>query len=372
MLSLIPAVSATAESDFFTLYGLEIPAMKNENWLTDPEAVLYSRDPINFDIRFFLNESGQVDSLTFRSRHKAVFVEKLKPSLMASSFYAAKLQGVNIPFIIPAVLTIHTPRGRSQASLTLPYDERACTRNRRLVEKSMELNGWELPQLKKFPSYFVALREPPSLMEYPYAVFRISLDSLGRLKDYEQVLSYGGDFQALFENPLLYAVFSPLRYRARGLDSEIYIVFRLFDVVNNPTAVWPASMSSQKSLPFEALRIEVLYFRDSILNRPIPYNLPDGLYSYGETVPFMDTVRVEVELSQDGDVIRYDILEILPRLLEKHLKAIIGGLRFTPARNWQNEREGFQGFLEIAFDNSKNIRVVAEWLPRWAQIPVIE
>lgn len=351
----------------FNLLGVDFPSIGTEDWLLDSDTVLYSRLPSKFDIEFYLSPAGSVDSFSYSPLEKNIYVEKISTSLSSIEFYPAKINNVAVPFILPAELVFQPMFGSPYVELRLPYHEPECYLVKPLIEKTLELNEITPPRISRFPSYYCFFEDERQIEDYPYALFKVDLDSSGALTDYEQLFSTRSDFSTKVSTALLYADFQPAMLRGREFPATLFVIVRFFDVVDYPTSLWPPAESSNPHLPFDYLRVETELFLDSIINPPIPVNIPRGEFKNPSVIPFADSLEVFVEIDTLGKIVSASHPDYLFTRFMNATEELVKDLRFTPAKDISGKKVNFEGILRLTFTNSKIIRIVGGWLPTEAQ-----
>ncbi|UCD94232.1 MAG: hypothetical protein JSU69_10790, partial [Candidatus Zixiibacteriota bacterium] len=239
----------------FSVLGVEFPAMDSTDWLLESDVVSFTPFPLKFDMLFYLSTDGTVDSFTYSPETKQIYIDRVTNSLESIHFYPARINDTAVSFILPAELLFSYKYGKRYADLRLPYNEPECHKSRALIEKTLRLNGFSLPGIKQFPSYFCALTGHRDLSDYPYIIFEIELDSSGALVEFHELYSSDSNVCKLISKSLLYADFLPASYKGRNFPQKFFLVVRFFDVVNYPTSVWPSPAESSVNLPFEYIRL---------------------------------------------------------------------------------------------------------------------
>jgi hypothetical protein len=359
--------TAYAEKSF-SLLGVDFPAVDNKSWLLESDVVPFSPFQLKFDMLFYLSAEGTVDSFSYSPASGEAYIQRIDSSLKNIRFYPATINDTARPFILPGQLLFFDKYGKRQVELQLPYDEPECYKSRALIEKALTLNGFSLPGVARFPSYYCALAGKQDLADYPYTILEIELDSVGTLAEYRVLYSTHENVCPLISNSLLYAEFRPASYKGQFFPCKFYLALRFFDMVNYPTSVWPPSPGPGVSLPYDYVRIGNQLYLDSVINPPFPLNVRGGLFRYDTPVPSADSFEVLVEVDTLGRVRPLQYRAYLSRQLHEVVRAVLGRLRFTPARGIVGEKKAFEGSLTLSADFSKNIRIVINWLPVEAQI----
>ncbi len=237
-----------------------------------------------------------------------------------------------------------------------------------MLDTALVLNGFTIPGLIRFPSYFCYFADAALLDNYPYAIFEIELDSAGRLIDYNQTFSSYEAYSRLIMNAIMYADFQPAKHKGVAIQSKFYLLVRFFENLNYPTTLWPPPINDPRAkMPFDYLRLETDLYLDSIINPPIPTNAPFNVFRIGKPVQVFDTAYVNIKIDTLGNVKKYTYAAYVADALQKIVDDVVTKLKFTAASDLSGQKVNFEGGLSLIFDSSKKIRIIADWLPLEAQ-----
>jgi len=363
---LLPLISA---GETFELLDVNFPSIRPDTWHPDKSNLPFAKYPVKLRLHFFLTDNGDIDSIACFPENKKNYYERIESSLKNIKFYPALYKREPIPFIIPIDIEFFVANGKPTVELYLPYDDYSCTKRKNMLDSALELNGFTVPGLIKFPSYFCYFRDPTLTAEYPYAIFEIELDGDGNLIDHNEKFSNFEAFSRLLINAIMYARFQPEKYNDQKLDSKLYLIVRFFENLNYPVVLWPPEKDNPHAkIPFDYIRLESSLYLDSIVHPPIPTNAPFGIFRVPERTPVNDTAYVNLLIDSSGNVEKYEYNDYLPDPLGKIVGDVIPKLKFTPARDLSGRKVRFEGDLYLIFNSSKKIRIVADWLPLEAQI----
>jgi len=355
--------SGVLASDNPIILGVEFPALESEFEPVEGDEVLFAAYPINFDIQFYLSAAGTVDSFDYRPRKRDVYIESISSTLEGLRFYPARIDDVPEPFVLPGHLTFKSKYNRPRAYLHLPFDEPQCALDNQLVEKALGMNGFTLPGIDYFPSYFCGVRPAdPDVLDYPGVVYEIEIDSLGNMIDFSELAAIGTECSKLLSNVLLHARFRPAARDGRSFDSRFYLIVRLFDLIKYPTAVWPPDSEAGEVGHFERYRLETRLHMNRVISPPYPRNIPDGIFIYGSVISFKDSVEILVNIDTLGRVRTHKYQYMVSDYFRYAVDDIADKLRFMPAVDLEGKATGFDGRMLLIFDNSKNIRIRLDWL----------
>jgi len=324
--AILTAVSFASDNP--VILGVEFPAPTEAGWMTGNEKIHFTPYPLQFDIVFYISVEGSVDSVSYPPQRRDT--EDNKPGLY----------------------------------LHVPFDEPACEMKNRLVEKALSLNGFKLPGVERFPPYYCMLPEGEvDEPGYPFIVFEVAVDTAGDLTDYEVIYSSHDICSEVMSNVLLHAELAGALRNGQNINSEFYLIARLFDELSYPSNVWTPSSGVTESDYFEQYRIETVLAIDSIVCPPIPVNMVGGEFSYPSVVSVEDSVEVAVHIDNMGEIDAYQYYFLFSDIMREAADDILNRLEFTPAILLDGRISDFNGLLEITFNNSKKIRIDPKWLP---------
>jgi len=351
------------DADDLNINGFELPTILYEDWLLEGDNVKYTRFPVTYDILFFLSEKGCIDSLKYHSEDKFGFIDGVLASLNNIDFSPGRYLDKEIPVILPARLGFITERYRARARLKLPHNSKTDTKNRELIKKTLELNKFSPASIKKIPSYFCRFKGNVNYSDYPFAVYKIELDSSGQLENIETIYSNHQHYSDMFSTILLYAEYEPAKFKDNPIASNIFVTVRFFHRLAYPAEVWPPSYPEELDYSYEYHRISFRPYLDSIINPPFPANLAGGGIVQDNYVRFADTIQVSVRIDTLGDIAYSRYRSPSHSLVDKISGPVLEKLKYLPARDLRGNKVAFEGNLTLIFkSNSKNIRVISNWL----------
>ncbi len=356
-------LATDADSEEFSILGLEFPVLKHKNWLLPEDKLPVGSIPVEIDLVFFISQEGQLDSMRFKPENRKNFLDKVSKSLNSLTFYPALYENIPIPFILPARIIFN----RTGIIFELPYDDNTCQKNRGLINKALELNGFDIPLVEKFPAYYFYMNDTLPDKNYLFAVFEIELDSMGNYVEFRNYAGAADQLADLFSRLVLYTDFLPASYGGKTKTSTLYLTVRLFNGIRYPTVTWPPKGNVGIKMPFDYMRVETSLYPDSIINPPIPINIPNGIHYYSEPTSYIDTFDIVVTIDTSGNIRKYNYRSPIKSSTCKICDMVINRLLFLPARDLHNQVVEYEGTLQLIFDTSKNIRIVANWLPLEAQ-----
>jgi hypothetical protein len=355
---------AEAGYDGFSVMDVEFPVMigEGDRWVEPEDTILYASIPMTFDVSLYLSVHGTVDSVQADSVKRIRYVWAVQNSLLCLQFIPGKIEGEVLPFILPIKLTFFSKRGNKTVKIDLPYSSLHNKSNKNLIYKALLLNDVRPPELTYFPSYFHKLPDKVVYGGYDYSVYRIKLDTLGKPINTEIIFKTEDGLSDRILTVVDFAEFAPAVCRGVKRESELYMTVRFFDT-DYPTKSWPPEIGSGASYPVDYLNIETGLYLDSIINPPIPLNIPDGVYHYIQMITLQDSLKVDVVIDTSGTIQNYRVLEESNPAQYTDLTRFFNYLKFTPARDINNRSVVFRGRLTLKRLSSNNIRINTNWLP---------
>ncbi len=350
-------------ADSLNINGFEFPMILHEDWLLEGDVVKYARFPVSYDLQFFLTEKGCIDSLKYDSEDKSGLIDGILASLKNIDFSPGMYLEKNIPTILPARLEFVNRRYKQRADLKLPYDLRSKRTDRGLIDKTLGVNNFGPATINKIDQYFCYFNRNVDYADYPYAVFRVELDSSGQVDDVETIFSNHKHYSEMFSSILLYADYQPAKFEEQKIASNVFVTVRFFQKLSYPAEIWPPSYEKELDFSYEYHRISIRSYLDSIVNPPFPANLVNGGIVQKTDISFIDTVLVAVRIDTLGKIASSKYSAHYSLVAGEISKATLKKLKYLPARDINGNKIDFDGQLTLIFkNNSNNIRIVSNWL----------
>jgi len=360
LLLLVPFVAYSGE---FGIVDLELSEMLNDDWVLEGEIAKYAKHPVSFDLIFFLSDKGCIDSLQFDSADGYEYIESVMGSLKSIDFSPSIYLGRKIPVTLPAKLEFAFIKYKSKAILKLPYNNKTGRFNRELVDKVFKYNKFSPAIVNTVPSYFCSLNSNFNFADYPFAVYKVELNSFGQVIDLQTIFSSYDHFSNIFYNILLYTDFEPARFDNGKIKSNIFVTVRFFQKLAYPIEEWPPSYDKEIDYSFEYHRISFRPYLDSIVNPPFPINMPTGGFIQENKMPYNDTVNVKVTVDIRGKIRHPIYISSYYPQSYSIAKSILKKLSYLPARNINGKKVEYEGQLSLILrSNSNNIRIITNWL----------
>jgi len=336
-------------------------------WLQPGDRLPYAAFAVTSRIAFYLSKEGDVDSILMLEPTGAQFIDGIRNSLSRLRFSPAFLDTSPCPSILPAELLFTIRQDKGHAFLRVPFLASNGYKNRKLIDQMMILNGFNLPVLRKFPSYFCKAGTADRKESYNFAIFEIMLDSQGNPVDATEYCSSNADYSKLLGLAAFYAEYLPASFHKERFESGIFVMVRFFPELEYPTHLWPNFNLPSQSYPFEFIRLKSDLYLDSIINPAIPANIPGGIINWPDFIPLNDSVWVKVKIDTMGQIVSHSFYTPVWGEKDSLTEQILRSLQFIPARDISNSVCEFSGSLMIRFQSGRNIRIEADWLPIEAQ-----
>jgi hypothetical protein len=345
----------------------ELNGLGAKYWLDSGVQLPHAGHIITEDILIGLSQEGNVVLILPSSERWKPFVDIVLPSLVRMKFTPPIIEGKPIPFMLAAELIFYISKNRTNVVLRLPFIDDMNLYTKELIEKSLELNGFKLPQPIAIAPYYSNIKPTVNVTDYDFAIFLLTLDTSGGAEQIYEYCSSNHDISKLFKNAILYSKFTPAAYKGENIPSSLFLIVRYFPYLEYPTKNWPLPDSIQSAYPYEFLRIEPALYLDSIIHPAIPLNIPNGIIQWGSHISFVDSLVVGVVIDTLGKIISHNYYT--PTWDEKKniTDTLLSRLHFFPAREIDNSKANFGGEMVIRYEPGRNIRIEAKWISPLAQ-----
>ena len=362
ILSLI-AVSATGAEKPGEFLGLQFPQLKTDraDLINPSDTVFGSMFPVTREVRLYVSSGGQVDSVWYDKTIKPDFVRGIKNSLKALQFVPGKIKGRKSAVILPVSVTFSSSGTSRQVDLTLPYDATTGARDRRLIDMALPENGFVLPGLDSFPSYYLNIPKDSGRTEYDYAVYKVNVDSAGKVTDFVEQATSNSKLSDLFSISARYARYRTASYMGERFPSEFYLITRFFDEQNYPTLAWPPDSTSPAEVPIDRYRLQSVLYLDSLLSPVYPKNLM-GVFGFSGMNIGQDSIPAEISITADGAIEWVIFGKHLTSEAKRNLNKILKQVQLIPAMDSTGRAVPFRGNLLISRSGSNKLRITADWL----------
>lgn len=356
------STAAEAPDEFL---GLQFPRLKTDpgNWILPSDTVFGTPFTVEAMVRLYIAADGRVDSISYDASIRPDFVRGVKKSLAALSFEPAKIRGSEVGLVLPIRVTFSNLGNTSRANLTMPCDPATGGRIQNLIERTLVENGFTLPGLEYFPSYYVNIPRDSGRTEYDYVVFRIIMDSAGKASD---PILYSTSNEKLADALTIttrYGHYRNAEYRGMTLPSEFYLIARFFDGFQNPTEAWPIDSSISTAPYFDRFRLETVLYLDSLIGPAFPKNL-SGVFGFPEMSIDKDSIPAQVNITANGDIEWAAYEKHVSSKTREDLNRVLKLVKFIPALDSSGAAVPYRGqLLIIRAGGSNKLRINANWLP---------
>ncbi len=355
----VPAMESSEE-----LLGLKFPILLTDPtaWVLPSDTVFGTTYSVEVMVRLFLGADGRIDSIDYDTNVRPDFVRGVKNSLKSLQFEPAKIMGQAIPVELPVFVTFNSSGYLRRVGLTLPYDAISGGRDRKLIDRMLIDNGFTLPGLEYFPSYYLNIPRDSGRAGYDYAIFRVSLDRDGGDADMEIISTSNEKLADIFSITARYARFRRAGYREESFPAEIYLIARFFDKVHYPTAAWPHDSLSAKNIYLDRFRLETVLYLDSLVGPAYPENI-SGTFGFPRMTVEKDSIPVSVNITADGRIEWALYEKQLSAKSKEDLNRVLKLIKFIPAIDTSGHAVPYVGRLLIVRAGSSNkLRIIANWL----------
>ena len=353
----------TAGANGLKIDGLVFPQILHDNWLLKGDTVKYCRFPVIYDLTFYLSEEGCIDSLIYTPTDRPEIIDGVLASIRNIDFSPAKYNDENIPFILPASLEFTLAGHRPNANFMLPGWPAGGSITEDLIYQSLQLNGLIPAAVRRIPPYYCVYPDSLNKGDYPFAVYRVDLDSIGNVDNVELINGTYPHLAELFFSVLLHSEYIPGSYNGESIPFSLYVTVRFFERINYPTLPWPPGAEGNGDFSYEFHRISVKPYPDSIVCPPMPTNLYMGGIIQDKIVPYDDSLVIDIRVDTLGNVSLTGYRNSAGAPAAGIAKKALKTLKYLPARDINGKKVPFAGRIGLIFkENSKNIRMVAEWL----------
>jgi len=341
------------------LYGFSLPCPVDTPYFA-PETEM-----VQFDHRRMLlllldiDENGAVSGMQLEDEADSAFARYVQPYVTARTFHPALFDGVAVPSRLPVLLRI-TPKVNRPVFI-FPVDANYTVGDLDLYLQGMAFNDIKPPRLEYFPSYFSNITRGDSLGRYPYMLFKVRLDSTGRLFDFEDELIAEPKFAHQLRSALLYADFKPATVKQQPIATDAYLMISFFPYISYPSRRWLATPETELSL-IDRQRVRLLPTKAGLLAKAIPkrvnaFKVPSG----NQRIWFRGKMCLGLAIDTLGQVgIRHSTIVREP--LYSFVREMVEGWRFYPALDFEGKIQPFYGEIMVEFDDSDFIRISYLWL----------
>ncbi|MEP0827796.1 MAG: hypothetical protein HRF51_04675 [bacterium] len=370
----IPTPALNLDDSLSPAQILALGGLTADYWLLPGDIIPTVSYSAKLKLTFYISDSGDVDSLRFLpSTHEAV-LGYFRKSLHALKFRPAAIDGKSVSYQLPAELFLASEqfldissRRRPAAVLAFPVIDRMGVVRGDLLENSLALNGIEMPRVNSFPPYFCFFKIGARSLKYPFAVYKVSLDSSGQLLDFSEFCASRPECADNFGRAILHADFVPCRINGKNRPSEFYLTVRFFDQILYPTRKWYYDSNMSDRSIYDYCRLQSNLSVDSLINPPYPAGTSSGIVTYNSPFRVFDTLRAFVKIDTLGRIVGATFGAPEYADVVSLGKKILKNLEFIPARDLLDRKVDFRGELFLRFDGSNISRIRFEWLPHRAQ-----
>lgn len=326
--------------------------------------VQQSRQRVLYDsfaeVSLKVDSNGVVIGKDFSHPPDSAFISQFGPVIDSLTFEPGLIDGHPAAQNIPVHLRYSTRR--RQCAFDFPVDTAMLIHDPDLYFHTFELNGFELPQIDYFPSYYyrVVPTDTPGVCSYTLA--KISLDSTGSLTAVEAV----GDGPASYARQVMtaahWAAYSPMRIDGRAVNSEAFLVVTFLPGIAYPTDPI-AGGGDSLSLPD---RVRVRLYPDTVglMMKPIAIDMGrGGVYKIASgQIREFDAAAASITVDTVGTARIIEVTGCGSRGYDQ-VAQLLTALRFVPAADFAGSAREWEGLLRIGYVDSTKIRIGYTWFP---------
>jgi len=358
-LLLISAVSLRADAVRPSAFGYApaMPKKASEVQITASQPTT-SRFAV-VDVRLHISRKGKVDSVeavrTVDQRYATYYDKYLK----AFEFEAAEFDGKKVASLLPVSLRVRTS-GR-YPGIVFPVDFDGRVVEQRRFNRTLQLAGFELPEIEEFPSFHAAVSLYDSLVSAPFTVIEVALDSSGEVTGSDIVFDTYSDFGQQLENAVRWSRFSPIRHDGVPIAGRAFLVVSYFPEISYPTQ--PYERSRLDSMVFlRRYQFTLLPDTMGLARPPIPARLTGDQWlpgRAGRITALPMTVFIRIDTAGSARVI---VTDKIGQSSSKSIIDFIGAVRFYPAVTLEGVPRQFEGIVKLSHGNRGSVRIDYDWL----------
>ena len=224
----------------------------------------------------------------------------------------------------------------------------------------MGVLGVEIPVLTRFPSYHYEFKTAYRWRTYPFKLFRVDLDSTGRVTAIELIQETGPAFSAQIKSAILWGEYTSLKIHGRAVESSNFLVVSLYPMVKYPTGV--VDQTSTDLAPWDRVRVRLVPDTIGLILPPVPKREWSGeiLDSFHQGMtPELVSCRVAVDTA--GKTRLSDVSTDFHRA-RSILIARAHDILFFPAMELAGSTRPFEDLLYLRYLDETNVRIWFNWL----------
>ncbi len=349
-----------------THYGLTLPVpISSKPWLTDSTSTGQAERRVPINLR--VNQKGVVISVTFASSADSIGLACFVPYLRSLKFEPGLRD--NVPAEMTLRLEMQTDGACRQPLLHFPVGPNRQIARSELYWAAFAANGIEPARLVTFPSYYYMSDPLTSGSRYDYKLYRIDLDTLGKVTAVDVVAATETKFSDQIRSATVWGEYQPLRINGRPMASINYLAVALFADMEYPTTTWSPETISSRSAE-ERLRIRLLPDTVGEMIPPVVRRDWSGVIADSAAwEPVRNLVSAQLQIDTTGAT-------VIDRInnLSWRVRRVFGGLafdrRFFPARSFSGQWLTWQGLAYARYQDASHVKIWFDWSPQTDPGPV--
>ena len=310
-------------------------------------------------VHLHIGGDGGVDSVTIDDSYWRSYIDYVTPYLRGFQFMPALWQGETIESRLP--VAVWTRPGERYPQLTFPVAIDSSIPRPNLLIDCLELAGFTLPTVQRFPGFHATVSVRDSLVSAPFTVVQVSLDASGRVIDNVITHDQYANFGRQIETAVLWSEFTPLLRRGEAVDATVYLVASFFPEMTYPTKVFHAVSRDSLALQQRQM-LRILPDTLGLARPPIPASFFGDRMRPGKG-GILPSGRVPVWLLVDSTgVARTLRTDPSAAHNQTYINDFVAGLRFYPAVRFDGTAVPFTGLVIFYPSDRGSIRIEYDWL----------
>ncbi|MCP4544449.1 MAG: hypothetical protein GY832_45640, partial [Chloroflexi bacterium] len=181
-----------------------------------------------------IDVSGRILGMTAMDVVDSAYLNRYGVFLEQYVFEPGLIDGAVSPMSLLVELQIGSVTAKP--IIRFPVDPNRDIRDGDLYWRALAVLGVDVPTLVRFPSYNYEFKTVYRWRRYPFKVYRVDLDSTGKVLGNEIVLETGPEFSRQIQSAIHWGEYAPLRVNGRAVASSSFLVVSLYPMVDYPSA----------------------------------------------------------------------------------------------------------------------------------------
>lgn len=306
-----------------------------------------------------LDSAGSVISYDIPVAGHSTLSRYFDAFISSCKFAPARRQGDAIASRLPIVLTLR-PRDRVPGVL-FPIDSLGVITDHDLYFSAVEFLGIELPQLRKFPSFFCNLSWRDTISVTHSILIKVDLDSQGEISGRELISSTYPQFTPQLMAAVCWSEFAPARVNGVAVESSAFVRILFFSNLSYPTPVRDYSTDVAYTL-LEAEQVRLLYDTVGLMSVPLPRIDPNKPITLtGKSSTHRGSISLVLTIDSSGAV---RFRRFLPVSVQTRdiVRRFTKQTSFFPALDFTGRAVRYHGAGQLDIESRKTVRFTPLWL----------